>query len=77
MGPKDVLNFKHSFKYFLKQCSLPVLKLLCELKATLLQSCRNCHIFACNDILHLLALSHDPRLKIVFMDHGMSSSFKP
>lgn len=75
MGLKDVLNFKHTIKNFLKQCNLTVLKLLSELKATLLQCCRNSDICAWNYILHLLALLHDPQLKIVFMDHGMSTSF--
>lgn len=45
MGLKYVLNFKHTFKYFLKQ-DLIVLKLLCEFKATLLECCRNSHIYA-------------------------------
>lgn len=36
MGLKYVLNFKHTFKYFLKEWNLTILKLLCELKATLI-----------------------------------------
>lgn len=44
MGLKYVLNFKHTFKYFLKQWTLNVLKLLCELKATLLVLQKQSHL---------------------------------